>query len=144
MRNVWFCIVTEGNWPIVRDSGLYGVPETKNKRAYREICRVRVGDILVFYVRFPVRAIVGIYEASSEVFEERKLSPWKDRLYPYRIKIKPISEELKELSKPIPLKMIVGKVSAIRSSRSFMGRSIIPLTTEDFKFIKSLVEKGKK
>jgi predicted RNA-binding protein len=78
---------------------------------------------------------------TSKVFEESTHRPWDDRLYPYRVRIKPLSENLKELSKPIPLEAFVGKVSKIVSTKSLMGKSMVPLTEEDYRFIKSLIEK---
>lgn len=125
----------------MRDNYLYGVPETKTRRGYNQIRETKPGDILVFYVISPVRGIVGIYEIVSEVFEDRRYFPWEDRLYPYRVRIRPLSEELKKLPTPIPLKVIKGKLSKIKSSRSFMGQSIVELTKEDFNLIKSLIKK---
>jgi predicted RNA-binding protein len=96
---------------------------------------------LIFYVRSPVKSIVGVYEVTSKVFEESTYRPWEDRFYPYRVRIKPLSTDLKELSEPIPLEASVGKVSKIKSSQPFMGKSMVPLTKEDYGFIKSLIEK---
>jgi predicted RNA-binding protein len=78
---------------------------------------------------------------TSEVFEESTFRPWEDRLYPYRVRIEPLSADLKELSEPIPLEAFVGKVSKIMCSKSLMGKSMVPLTEEDYSFIKSLIEK---
>jgi len=142
MRGVWFCILTETNWPKVRDNCLYGVP--KSKEPYRRISKTKPGDILIFYIRSPVKGIVGIYEVASNVFEESEYFPWEDRLYPYRIRIKPVSDDLKELPKPIPLEAFVGKVSKIKSPKAFMGKSMVSFSEEDYEFIKSLIKKGKK
>jgi len=133
---VWLCIINEFSWPTVRDNRLYGVPDS---RARVKIYLTKPEDVLIFYCISPVKAIVGIYKVTSKVFEDRDPAPWEDRLYPYRIRIKPFSRELKELSKPIPLEAIAGKLSKVKHTRSMMGKSMIRLTTEDFNFIKSLI-----
>lgn len=129
--SAWFCILTPNNWPIVRDKKLYGVP----KSARRTFSQVKKGDIFLFYLTSPIRGVIGVYEAVSDTFETQELAPWSDRLYPYRVAIKPLSNITSELIEPIPFNKIIGKAEKIKSSYSLVGRSLIPLSQEEYREI---------
>lgn len=135
--SIWFCILTPDNWPIVRDKKLYGVP----KRVRKGFAQVRKGDIFLFYLTSPVKAIVGIYEAISDPFETQELEPWPDRLYPYRVQIKPLTDMNLELRKPIPFDVIIGKAVKIKRSYSLFGKSLIPLSRKEYNRIVGAVLK---
>lgn len=124
-RNIWLCVLTKGNFQIVRETELYGVP--KNVRAHRQIIKARPGDILVFYVISPVKAIVAIYEVSSQIFESADMAPWTDRLYPYRVRIthkRDCYVPYDQFTKP----------------RIYMGASMIPMTDRDLREIEALCD----
>ena len=70
MTNYWLCILTDRNWRIVKQEGIHGVPD--RKKAATTIKSIKKGDILIFYLISPVRAIRGIGKAISEAFEERE------------------------------------------------------------------------
>jgi len=61
---------------------------------------VNPGDVLIFYVTSPFAYVVGVYKATSSMFEEKRLEPWTRR-FPYRIKIEAINC-IKELSNQLP------------------------------------------
>lgn len=95
MVRCWLFSLTEENWLVVRDNGIFGVPE---KSRAREL--VKLGDILVFYVskkgsRSLGGMIVGVYKAVSAWFREDK-PLWVDEVrdnvvkYPWRIRVEPI------------------------------------------------------
>jgi len=129
--SAWFCIITSDNWPIVRDKKLYSVPRS----ARRTFSQVKKGDIFLFYLTSPIRGVIGVYEAVSDTFETQELSPWQDRLYPYRVVIKPLSNITSELREPIPFDKIVGKAEKIKSGYSLYGKSLIPLSQEEYREI---------
>lgn len=128
MIKYWLCILTDENWRIVKQEGIHGVPD--NKKAATRIKSIKKDDILIFYLISPVRAIRGIGKAISEAFEEREHRLWKDRLYPHQIRISVLDSDIN-----IPLSKISGKIGAIKTSRSLMGVSIVPLSKKDFETI---------
>lgn len=122
-RNIWLCLLTKENFAIVRRTKLYGVP--KNVRAHHQIVKAKPGDILVFYVISPVKAIVAIYEVSSQMFESANMAPWTDRQYPYRVRITHTRDcyvSYYQFAKP----------------RIYMGASMIPMTDGELRAIEAL------
>lgn len=130
LTNYWLCILTRENWWIVKQEGIYGVPDKKKTAATFK--NVKKGDILVFYLISPERAIRGIGKTISEAFEERKQRLWNDRLYPHRMRISVLDADI-----DIPFSQIRGKLSTIKT-RIPMGTSIIPLSKKDFEMIRTL------
>lgn len=130
MKKYWFCILTDKNWHIVKQEGIYGVPD--NKRHIDKIRSIKKDDILVFYLISPVRAIKGIGKATSEAFEERKQRLWEDRIYPHRIEVSIMDNDIH-----IPFSKFKGKIGTIKT-RIPMGQSIIPLSKKDFETIEEL------
>ena len=126
-EQVWLCVVNKENFEVVKEKRVYGVPA----RAHNQIGKIRVGDILVFYVISPIRCILGISKSTSSTFEEKKLFPWKDRIYPYRIEISEV-EEVRVRSKEF-----IGKISSIKN-RIPMGTSLIPISRKDYETIRLL------
>lgn len=126
-EQIWLCILTKENFDVVKKERLYGVPA----RAQYRIEELSLGDTLVFYVISPKKRIVGISKVASSMFEEKKKAPWKDRLYPYRVRI----DEVEEIS--VPYSRFVGKISGVKK-RIPMGSSIIPLNKSDLEKIRSL------
>ncbi|HDN02200.1 MAG TPA: EVE domain-containing protein, partial [Candidatus Bathyarchaeota archaeon] len=59
MVNYWLCVTDRANWQVIRDKLVWGVSD----RYKSVIEQVRVGDVLVFYVK-PKR-ICGIFEVAS-------------------------------------------------------------------------------
>lgn len=126
---VWLCILNAANFEVLEKKRIYGVPN--NTRALNQLKNVRRGDILLFYVTSPTKRILGISKATSSMFEEKKMTPWKDRLYPYRIRI----SEITKIN--VPLKKFVGVIDGIKT-RIPMGASLILLRENDLETIRSL------
>lgn len=126
---VWLCILNMENFETLKKKKIYGVPDRKS--ALNQLKKVRPGDSLIFYVISPVKCILGISTAVSTVFEDRKMAPWRDRLYPYRIKV----SEVKDIR--VSIRRVLGKISGIKG-RIPMGASLLMLGKNDFEIIKSL------
>jgi predicted RNA-binding protein len=133
---IWFCVLTPKNWPIVKNKKLYGVPD--NNLARKRIYETSPEDILIFYLKSPIRGIVGVYKVVSHVFKSNSLEPWNDRLYPFRVRIEPLNKKTVEFDKVIPFRDIVGKAEKIKTLHSLMGQSIIPISKSEFNEIKKL------
>jgi len=127
----WLCILNEENFEIVGRKRIYGIP--KNARALVHFTKFKEGDVLVFYIISPRKQIKGIAKVLSPVFEDDKKAPWKDRLYPYRVRI----SEVHEIA--IRERDFEGKISALRK-RIPMGTSIMPLGENDLKIIQTLAQ----
>jgi predicted RNA-binding protein len=127
-NQAWLCIVNRDNLEIIKEKRLYGVPE--HPTAVKRLSMVKQNDDLLFYAVSPACKILGKSKASSLMFKENKLSPWENRLYPYRIKISKIDQLY------VPLRMFINGISSIHG-RIQRGASIIPLKKEDFDFIVS-------
>ena len=101
------------------------------KKTVETFKSIMKGDILVFYLVSPVKAIRGIGKVVSKAFEERERVIWKDhRSYPHRIRISVLDSDVN-----IPLSEIRVKTSVKRIP---MGVSVIPLSKKDFETIRKL------
>jgi len=130
----WFCILNAKNWLVVKEKRVYGVPASAENR----IRKIKPGDLLVFYATIPVKSVVGVYKATSEAYRDDKVRLWTNRLYPLRIRVEPISDVRSHLKEPIPLDRIVGKAEKIRTRFSLMGKSIIPISLNEYHEIMKL------
>jgi len=126
---VWLCVLNRENFEVLSEKKVYGIPE--NKRALTQLEKVKIGDTLLFYVISPVKRIMGVSSAVSTVFIDKRKSPWKDRLYPYRIKVSAVQK--------INVRMadFVGKLEGVKG-RVPMGASLILLSRNDLEIINSL------
>ena len=136
----WLCITTRENWEVVRRNNIWGVEERHRK----VISRVNVGDKLVFYVKQEVHGkeklppmIVGIYEVLSKPYrDDTKI--FKDRLYPWRIKIKPIKIGEVEFKPLIPkLKFIKNKDGW---TGYLMGKAMREIPEEDYNLLNRVLK----
>jgi predicted RNA-binding protein len=126
---VWLCILNRENFEILKERKIYGIPE--NKRALSLLKNVKIGDTLLFYVISPVRRILGVSSVVSTIFKEKRKAPWRDRLYPYRIRV----SEVQDIN--VRMTDCVGKIDGVKR-RVPMGASLILLGTNDLQTIKSL------
>lgn len=94
----------------------------------KQLKNVKIGDILLLYVKSPVKRVLGFCKVKSRMFEESRMTPWEDRLYPYRLRISHVKEA------NVPFKRFVGKIGGIKS-RIPMGVSLIPLCEGDLETI---------
>jgi predicted RNA-binding protein len=87
LLNYWICVTDETNWNIIKKLKLWGVP--KRNRVLAE--RVKIGDILVFYVK--PKQVVCVAQVVSETFESNtkifKSTGYSQKEnFPTRVKIK--------------------------------------------------------
>lgn len=110
-----------------------GVPHASKK----QIERVKMGDLIVFYVT-PKR-ICGIFEVVSNAFESNEvLFKWgefgKEEIFPYRIKIKP-----KHIAgTPIMIDSLVPKLQFIKYKVIYsvhLRKAMQEIPKEDFELI---------
>ena len=126
----WLCILNRENFEIVKEKRVYGIP--KNTRAINSMKTFKRGDVLLFYAISPTKRILGISEVASSMYEESKPSLWRDRSYPYRVRISHVNEIA------VPLKDFIGKIGSVKN-RIPMGMSIIPISEKDLETIRKLV-----
>ena len=103
-----------------------------------------LGDKLVFYLKNPVKAIVGIYEVKSSMYVDKRNFLWKNQLYPYRIRIEPIKRviEVKNLAGTgnlLSLSEIIGKITGLRSLSALQEKSMVAITAAEFRIMNSLL-----
>jgi predicted RNA-binding protein len=115
----WLCVTNQENWEVIREKNIWGVEE----RHRNTISKVRPGDKLLIYVMgtkkddesLPPR-IVAAYEAISETFTDSS-SIFKGKLYPLRIRLRPIAI----FSKPLEFRELVPKLGFIKNKRVWAG-----------------------
>lgn len=121
----WLCISTQANDEVTRKKLVWGVA----RRYQNTIARVKKGDILLMYTKQEIvdreiipSSVTGIYEASSEVYEDNSsifITPKTlgNEIFPLRIKVKPV-QIFKE---PIPFKPLVSKLTFIKNKTMWSG-----------------------
>lgn len=121
----WLCISTRANDEVTRKKLIWGVAN----RYQNTIARVKKGDTLLMYTMQEIvdgevipSAITGIYDASSEVYEDDSpifITPKAlgSEVFPIRIKLKPI----KIFKEPIPFKPLVPKMTFIKNKTMWSG-----------------------
>jgi len=121
----WLCISTRANDEVTRKKRVWGVA----KRYQNTIARVKKGDTLLMYTMQEIvngevilSAITGIYDASSEVYEDESpifVTPKAlgSEVFPFRIKVNPV----KILKEPIPFKPLVPKMTFIKNKTMWSG-----------------------
>jgi len=128
--NYWLCITSEKNWEIIRKRNVWGVP----KRSWAIIQKVKIGDLLVFYVA-PKR-VGGIFKAVSEPYvdEEAIFSSEgfrDDERFSYRVRLEPVvlAKEYVDFSSLIPrLGFIVNK----KRWSGYLRRAMVQIPKEDY------------
>ena len=107
MARYWIIVISEENWEIVREKGIYGALESL--RSPTEI--IWPGDVVIFYVKKKNSKklggkFVGAFKVISNWYREDK-PLWPDEIregkvkYPWRIKLEPIKfgiADFKELA----------------------------------------------
>jgi hypothetical protein len=125
VRNIWFCVLTNSNFRVVKLERVYGVPD--NQRAAAAIRKIQKGDLLVFYAVSPRKSVVGKAFAESSSYLTTEREPWDDRLYPYRVRISEVESFVARA------KDFLGKVSVFKTIPR--GRSIVSISNEDLEVI---------
>lgn len=121
----WLCISTRANDEVTRKKLVWGVAN----RYQNTIARVKKGDTLLMYTMQEIvdgevipSAVTGIYEASSEVYEDNSsifVAPKAigSEVFPLRVKVKPV----KIFKEPIPFKPLVPKLTFIKNKTMWSG-----------------------
>lgn len=121
----WLCISTRANDEVTRKKLVWGVAN----RYQNTIARVKKGDTLLMYTMQEIAdgevipsAVTGIYEASSEVYEDNSsifVAPKAigSEVFPLRVKVKPV----KIFKEPIPFKPLVPKLTFIKNKTMWSG-----------------------
>jgi len=143
----WLCISTRSNDEVTRTQNIWGVAT----RYAGIVARIKKGDTLLMYTMQEIvervvipSSITSIYEASSEVYEDKSplfVTPKAlgNEVFPLRIKLKPV----KVFAEPIQFKPLVPEMSFIKNKVMWSGSirtamRVIP--EEDYQRI---VKKGK-
>ena len=121
----WLCISTRANDEVTKRHLVWGVA----KRYENTIAKVKEGDTLLMYTMQEIvnrevipSAVTGIYEASSQVYEDTSslfVTPKAlgNEVFPLRIKVKPIQI----FKKPIPFKPLVPTLTFIKNKKMWSG-----------------------
>jgi predicted RNA-binding protein len=114
--NCWLCVSNEENWAIIKKRKLWGV----SKKNRRQMDEVKVGDILVFYIK--PKKIAGIYKVAAKPFvgNEKIFSSagfLDEETFPYRVKL----EKLVEPKEPIPFDNLVPCLNFISNKKKWPG-----------------------
>jgi predicted RNA-binding protein len=138
MMKYWLCVTNNENWHVLRKRRIWGISE----RNRRQMDEVKIGDMLVFYVK--PKQIGGVYEAVSKPFVDNEkvfgnagLS--EQETFPRRVKVKPfvVSKE------PIPFDNVVAKLSFISYKKRWQGylrKAMQTIPQEDYERILALLK----
>ena len=134
MVNYWLCVTDRVNWQVIRDKLVWGVSD----RYKSVIEQVRVGDMLVFYVK-PKR-ICGIFEVASKpytsterIFKSGGISGHET--FPHRVKLKPVLVPKECLN----FELLIPKLKFIKNKERWTGhlrRAMVSIPEQDFELIK--------
>lgn len=126
-RRFWLTITSPENYKKCVERNLWGA-----EREVRKISKIKPGDLIVFYVKCE-KELRDVYEVASSCFEDRS-KVWHDKIYPYRILIRPI---LKDVS--LDVKNIIEKLSFIKNPEkwgAYLQREMILLeNTKDIRIL---------
>jgi len=130
----WLCLTNLTNWKIIKNEEIYGFNEQNKK--YLSI--LKNGDKIVIYV-IP-KKVGGIFKVSNIRYNGD--IKFHEGDYIYKIKL----EKIYIPKNPLDISLgIIGMLSifknTVRWGTVLMGRSIIEITKEDYKYIKELLGK---
>ncbi len=128
--NYWLCITNDKNWDVIRKRNVWGVP----KRSRGIIRKVKIGDLLVFYVS-PKR-VAGVFKAVSEPYVDEEVifsaeGFSSDERFSYRVRLEPVAlaEEYIDFSPLIPkLSFIVNK----KRWTGYLRRAMVQIPKGDY------------
>jgi len=133
----WLCITDQENWEVIKKHNIWGVEE----RHRNAIAKVKPGDRLLIYVMgtkkdnetLPPR-IVAAYEAASGPFRDSERI-FKGKLYPLRIKLKPVAV----FSKPLDFRELVPRLGVIKNKKKWVGhirgKAMREIPEKDFELV---------
>lgn len=143
MSNYYIAVTNDDNWPTVRGKHIWGLPEGRENL----INRLAKGDYLFIYlmssrrgdVLLPPR-ITGLFQVASKPYRDSKRI-FKGRLYPNRVKLKPILIP----KKPVEFKPLVPKLTFIKNKQfwaAHLRSGLTKISEQDFKLLKEALEKA--
>ncbi len=108
MPKYWIVVVSEENWHVVKESRVFGAPESRRGRDAKDL--VEPSDVLIFYVKARectrlCGKFAGAFRVTSTWFREEK-PLWPDEVregrvkYPWRVLLEPLklgAADFKEL-----------------------------------------------
>ncbi len=137
----WIFVTNEQNWKVVKEKNVWGLPKGREN----SIKRVKKGDKAFIYLMqeatkdrtIPTR-IVGLFEVESDPFTSSERI-FKDRLYPNRVRLKPI---LVLERKYLEFKPLVPKLSFIKNKLRWSGyfrSGLVKIPERDYNLIKTKI-----
>jgi len=147
LPNIWWCWMNPQQWPVCKEKKRWAV-KTSYAWNRAELERARRGDILLMHLNEKV-AEVGICKVASEKMFDEYTPIWPDELvvgkalYPHRVEIDvvyelPLPLDTKEWFDPKPSPKIKACSNA-NDLRGFTGKTMVPLTEEEFKYICDMI-----
>ena len=132
--NYWICITNQKNWDIINDKGVWGVSQT-----YMNILsQVEMGDKILFYIKGGkvkgiFMAISKMYKNNEKVFNSTSIFK-ENEIFPYRINIKRISNEIIGIS----VYNILQNLKITKDKKNWGAcffRAMIKISIEDYKIL---------
>jgi len=139
----WIFVTNEQNWKVVKEKNVWGLPRGREN----SIKRVKKGDKAFIYLMqektknktVPTR-IIGFFEVVSDPFTSSERI-FKDRLYPNRVRLKPILVLEKNY---LEFKPLVPKLSFIKNKNYWSGyfrSGLVEISEKDYELLKSELAK---
>lgn len=112
----WLCATNEENWQVVKKRKIWGVSE----RNRRQMDEVKVGDMLVFYVK-PKR-IAGVYKVIAKPFVDKEkvfgtAGFSEEETFPHRVKL----ETFALPKEPVSFDNLVPRLDFISNKKKWPG-----------------------
>ena len=118
--------------------GIFGCTEGRAGINVTRLSELLPGDKIVFYAT-GISKFAGIAEVTESIYQDEK-QIWKDGLYPYRVKIKPVIYLPKD--KWINVRNMVNDLdyfkNKIQWSMHFM-QNLMPVSEKDYEKIKKIM-----
>jgi predicted RNA-binding protein len=137
MKKYWIAITNDENWELIKLNNVYAV------KTINEFNRLTVGDKLILYLK--PKKICAVYEVLS--LKSNNYSLFKDTQFQHSLNIRPVLTLVHpfEINNKKMGKTFIKNISIFKNARKWgtvlMGRSIIEITQNDYKFIKKEMEK---
>lgn len=143
MPNYYIAVTNDDNWPTVKGKHIWGLPEGRENL----IKRLKRGDYLFIYLMSSKRGdeflpsrVAGLFQVASDPYRDSKRI-FKGRLYPNRVKLKPILIP----KKPVEFKPLVPKLTFIKNKQfwaAHLRSGLAKIPEQDFKLLKTVLEKA--
>jgi predicted RNA-binding protein len=136
----WLCVTSEENWHVVKKRKIWGISE-RNRRQMDEL---KVGDMLIFYVK-PKRT-AGVYKVSAKPFVDNNrifstAGFSESETFPHRVKIQAFAVP----KEPVPFDFLVSKLTFISNKKKWPGylrKAMQAIPKEDYEKILTSLKVG--